>query len=573
MAYSEIEHDLDEDRIREAVRKLALRIARVEEHLGLSPLQTTASLPEPLSRRADTPLDRSLEYESAGLELRFGEFGLAWIGTGVFFLGIVFLMGYAQGFGYFRLATALGYVASVGLYLLSRVWQSSLRHLSRLSVNSSLLLLYYTTMRLGFFSPDPVIPNRYIALALLLSVVALQLWLALLRDSQFLAGMAITLGMTSALLIDRTHVGLPVVVVVSAVAVQIAIKRGWQHLITLAIVLAYTAHLMWLLSNPLVGHPAHAVADHQFNLVYLFLYATIFSWPALQRKQTQEAAYTGFLVTSNCIGFSVLAGLAVLTHFQRIYAPVYLGVGAFFLLLSAVQWLRQHRELMPAIYACFGHLSLSISIYGYTGIPAGFLWLSLQSLVVVSMALWYRSRTLVVMNSLIYVSILLVYFAFSPGSDWVNFSFALVALATARVMNWQKERLTLRTDMLRNAYLVIAFILVLYALHRAVPSRYVTLSWTVAAVVYFLLSYLLRSIRYRWMAISAMLVTVVYLFLVDLARLDSRFRAVAFLVLGLAALIVSLYYHKARGPLGGGSNESGARERSNERDDREYTEV
>jgi hypothetical protein len=222
-------------------------------------------------------------------------------------------------------------------------------------------------------------------------------------------------------------------------------------------------------------------------------------------------------------------------------------LAAFFLLLSTVQWLETRREMLPAIYACFGHLALSISIHGYAGIPASFLWLSLQSLIVVSMALWFRSRTLVVMNSMIYVSILLTYFGFSPSSDAVNFSFALVALASARVMNWQKERLTLRTEMLRNVYLVIAFVLVFYALHRAVPGRYVTLSWTLTAVVYFLLSYLLRSIKYRWMAISAMLITVVYLFLVDLARLDSRFRAAAFLVVGFAALVVSLYYHKTRG--------------------------
>jgi hypothetical protein len=163
------------------------------------------------------------------------------------------------------------------------------------------------------------------------------------------------------------------------------------------------------------------------------------------------------------------------------------------------------------------------------------------------MALWFRSRTLVVMNSIIYVSILVTYFGLSPSSDRVNFSFALVALASARVMNWQKERLTLRTEMLRNVYLVIAFILVFYALYGAVPGRYVTLSWTLTAAVYFVLSYLLRSIKYRWMAISAMLITVIYLFAVDLARLDSRFRAAAFLVVGFAALVVSLYYHKTRG--------------------------
>ena len=152
------------------------------------------------------------------------------------------------------------------------------------------------------------------------------------------------------------------------------------------------------------------------------------------------------------------------------------------------------------------------------------------------------------MNSLIYIGILLAYFVLSPSSHPVNFSFALVALASARVMNWQKERLTLRTEMLRNVYLIIAFALVFYGLYRSVPAQYITLSWTLTAVGYFLLSYLLNSGKYRLMAISAMLLTVVYLFLVDLASLDPRFRVAAFLFLGLMAVMVSLYYTRIRKP-------------------------
>jgi hypothetical protein len=169
-----------------------------------------------------------------------------------------------------------------------------------------------------------------------------------------------------------------------------------------------------------------------------------------------------------------------------------------------------------------------------------------QSLLVVSIALWFRSRILVVVNSVIYIGILVGYFALSPSSNDVNFSFAIVALASARVMNWQKQRLTLRTDRLRNVYLSIAFVLIFYALFRVVPPQYVTLSWTMTAVGYFLLSYLLKSSKYRLMGFAAMLVTVVYLFLVDLASLDPRFRVAAFMFLGLMAVMISLYYTRIR---------------------------
>ena len=43
-------------------------------------------------------------------------------------------------------------------------------------------------------------------------------------------------------------------------------------------------------------------------------------------------------------------------------------------------------------------------------------------------------------------------------------------------------------------YLITGFIAVLYALYHAVPEKYVTLSWTVVAVLYFLMSFLIKNI-------------------------------------------------------------------------------
>jgi hypothetical protein len=386
--------------------------------------------------------------------------------------------------------------------------------------------------------------------SLLLAIVALQLYLAVHRDSQTLATVGILLGMLAALLIDRTHIELPLVAILSAAAVFLAVSRGWWRLLNASIVLAYGAHLLWLLNNPVVGNPIQAVSEHQYNLVYLFLYAAIFSVPLFLNKQVSVDDIASLaLVVLNCVGLGALVFLATLTHLQKDFPTISLGVCGLLMICSIGQFIRTSRQLGPAIYACFGFMALSVAIYGYAAIPDSFFWLSLQSLLVVSIALWFRSRILVVVNSMIYVGILVGYFALSPSSHPVNFSFALVALASARVMNWQKERLTLRTEMLRNVYLFIAFVLIFYALYRAVPPQYVTLGWTLTAVGYFLLSYLLKSNKYRLMAISAMLVTVVYLFLIDLASLDPRFRVAAFMFLGLAAVMISLYYTRIRKPL------------------------
>ncbi|MBM3792402.1 MAG: DUF2339 domain-containing protein, partial [Acidobacteria bacterium] len=178
-----------------------------------------------------------------------------------------------------------------------------------------------------------------------------------------------------------------------------------------------------------------------------------------------------------------------------------------------------------------------------------FLWLALQSLLVVSMSLWFRSRLLVVLNSLIFLGILLAYLAVSPVSDAVNFGFAFVALASARIMNWQKERLTLKTEMLRNVYLAVLLGMMLYALGHALPQNYTALAWTAAAAAYFLLSLLLHNIKYRWMSVLTLLATVLHLIFVDLRHLEPGYRVAAFLFLGVMALTISLFYTKLRSML------------------------
>src|ERR1041384_6231167 len=473
---------------------LDARISRLEKHLGLSPIDLTSL--QPTITTTERVITRAEAYqESSELEASIGEFGLAWVG-------------------------------------------------------SIVLFLFYTTMRLHYYSPDPLVGSSNVVLFFLLIVVALQLYLAISRDSQTLASVGILLGMLAALLTDRTHIELPLIAILSACAVFLAVRRAWWHLLNISIVLAYTAHLLWLLNNPVAGNPIQAVSEHQYNLLYLFLYGGIFSMPLfLNRKVSVDDLSSLALVVLNCLGFCALVFLATLTHLQKDFQAIALGVFGLFMASSIAQFIRTNRQLGPAIYVCFAFMALSIAIYGYAAIPDSFFWLSLQSLLVVSIALWFRSRFLVIVNSLIYVGILIGYFALSPSSHPVNFSFALVALASARVMNWKKERLTLRTELMRDVYLFIAFCLIFYALYRAVPPQYVTLSWTLTAVGYFVMSYILKSHKYRLMAISAMRVTVVYLFLVDLASLDPRFRVAAFMFLGLAAVMVSLYYTRIRKPM------------------------
>ena len=548
----EILKNLEDKNLVEFLQRLDQRISRLETHLGLAAAAAVSPPSSQVPKVAPPPPARVREYDdSAGLERNIGEFGLAWFGSAILLLGVAFLMTYTYGLGYRTLASILGYLSALGCYFASRMWKDSATHLSRIMASGSVILLYYATLRLHYFSSEPLVRNAVLAFSALLLVVAFQFYLAIKRNSQTLAILAVLLALISGHVSDSTQIGLSLLVIVCAVAVQLALMRSWWPILILTVILAYASHLLWLLNNAVVGHPLGAISADRYSPVYLFLCAILFFWSVFATDRSSEPGPMA-VVFLNSAGLSVLISLVVFALYQKSYAQVYLAVAGFFMVGSMLQWLKAHQQLIPAIYACFGYLALSVAIYGYAGIPAVFLWLSLQSLLVVSMALWFRSKILVVANALIFLFILATYVTGFPSSDWVNFSFALVGHASARIMNWQKKRLTLHTEMLRDVYLIIGFVFVLYTLYHAVPANYVTLSWMGVAVTYFLVSLLLKNIKYRWLAVASALVTISFLFLVDLARLDPKYRVPAFLFVGVMTLVISLYYTKFRQLMGKG---------------------
>jgi len=72
--------------------------------------------------------------------------------------------------------------------------------------------------------------------------------------------------------------------------------------------------------------------------------------------------------------------------------------------------------------------------------------------------------------------------------------------------------------------MIEAFFMILLALFHAVPKQFVTFSWTMAALLYFIISLLLKNIKYRYMALGTMICSAFYLFIVDLARIGIIYR-------------------------------------------------
>lgn len=251
-------------------------------------------------------------------------------------------------------------------------------------------------------------------------------------------------------------------------------------------------------------------------------------------------------IVLNGLGFSFLVTLFVISFFKTDYIPLFASIALFCMIYSVILQTRSSWKLIASLYALYGFVALSVTAYGIYGFPRAYFFLSIQSLLVVSMALLFRSRVIVVMNTGLFLFLLFTYLGTSHSVNSVNVSFALVALITARTLNWKKQFLQIKTEMLRNTNLITGFFMVLYALYRLVPGPYVTVSWTAAAILYFVLSFAMHNKKYRYLALATMVATALYLFIVDLARVEIIFRVVAFMFLAVLSIILSLYYTKRR---------------------------
>ena len=232
--------------------------------------------------------------------------------------------------------------------------------------------------------------------------------------------------------------------------------------------------------------------------------------------------------------------------FQQNFVAAHLAASAVLLLLAVAFWLREQSRISTFVYAMTGYMALSMAIFKATPLPDLFVWLSLQSVLVVATAIWFRSRFIVVANFLIYTGIVLAYVVVAKAENGISIGFGIVALVSARILNVQKERLELKSELMRNAYLLSAFIIFPYASYHLVPAKYAGLAWVGVALLYYGMNLLVRNQKYRWMGHGTLLLTALYLVIVGVSRFEPLYRNLSFLVLGTVLVAVSLVFTMLR---------------------------
>lgn len=534
----------------ETIQHLEQRLARIEQHLQLAPLAEAPPPETGVDNAPAMPTAQAAPAEPAEEELEFvvGQNWFASVGVLALTCGVGFALSLPWPGLPPLVPSVAGFALTAGLLLAARIWNKSFELVAGYFRGAGMGLLFFSTLRLYFFGSTQVLDiDSSGGRLLLLAVVGANLAVALRQKSPWLLGLALLTGLIAAVAVGAPFFVFASVALLAGLVSWAAVRHDWPGLLLFAIPASYLAHLLWLVNRPWSGRPFKIVAEPAAGIIFLLGYTVILAISALRRRdRSAEDPITVLCVLLNCgAGYGLLL-LQSLRLESALIAPAHLAAAIAYLGLAVAFWRSEASRISTFFYAMTGYLALSVAIAKTYPVPEVFIWLSGQSLVVVVTALWFRSRLIVVANFFIYVSIVLAYMVVAKQETGISIGFGIVALLTARILNWKMEWLELKTGMMRNAYLASAFIVFPYALYHMVPRAYVSLSWVAVAVAYYLMNLIVHNPKYRWMGHLTLLLTAVYVVFAGLTQLAPTYRIISFLVLGTVLLVVSLIFTRVR---------------------------
>ncbi len=528
---------------------LARRLEHIEQRLAA--LEATArrpveGTPAPAPLAAVAGPAPATGPKGEDLEFVVGQNWFALVGIVALVAGLGFML--AQPWPDFpALVPSLGgIVVGAVLLALAARWRGAFELVARFFWGAGLAVLYFSAVRLFFFGQPPAIaPDSALAPLVLLVAAGGIVGVGYARRSIWLAGLGLL-----AVAVSVSAVGTPALVglgllLLAGLTVFLSGARGWEVLLPLGTVLGPLVYGLWMLGNPHLGNPVRVAAGGMWPLV-LLAHLAIIGAGYLRRPTKAEDPFLGVGTVLNCVlGYGMFL-LHTVGAYRGALAGLHLAAFAVLLGVAVAFWLRAQSRLATFFYAMTGYLALSLAIGKAVTGPAVFVWLSVQSVVVVATAIWFRSRFIIVANFLIYVLIVLSYVVAVKLETGISVGFGLAALASARILNWQQQRLELKTGLMRNAYLVSAFVIFPYALYHLVSGRFVALAWVGLALFYYLVNLVVRNPKFRWMGHATLLLTALYLAVAGTSRFSPAYRVLSFLVLGTVLLVVSLIFTRLR---------------------------
>ncbi len=521
------------------LKSIESRISKLETYLDLPAKSDEDVDEESFIPKKKTETDEELEF-------RIGQFWFAKLGIFVFLAG--WLIGNTLPFEEVNqtLIVAVGFITGLITIFAGIFFNNKFPHISGWILGSGFAIVYIAALRMHYFSPAPIVTD-IIPILVIAYIVSFALILSGIKwGSTYITSFGFALGYLSAIIGDNSILIFLTITLLAIQSAYLKTKLNWNGLFNFTIVTAYLVHLIWFINNPLVGNQLELQIDQPINLIFILIYQIIFSLAYFTDKKYDEYLPTALSILVNTsMGYGLFLLITILSTpalgqvYNLLASIIFLGFAILF-------FTKKQSKIATFYYAMTGYAALSIAIILQFDMPDFFMWLCFQSLLVVSTAVWFRSKFIIVANFIIFILIFLTFLALSGTTSGISISCGIVALLSARILNWKKDKLELKTEQMRNAYLLTALLIIPYSLYQMLPSGFVAFSWIGVAILYYIFSLLLKNVKYRYMSLATFLLTVGYVFVLGITSDETIFKILSFLVLGAALVFISVVYTRNR---------------------------
>lgn len=533
-------NDVTGKEILEYLKSIESRISKIENHLNLSTEQPEIQIEE------EQVIAKKKSETDEELEFRIGQLWFAKLGIFVFLIG--WLIGNTLPFEGFNqiIPVVIGFAAGFATIFTAIMLRNKFPHISGWILGSGFAMIYIASLRMHFFSPSPILTDIIPVIVIVYMVSFVLIQTGIKWGSAYITSFGFGLGYLSALIGDYSILIFLTIAFLAAQASYLKVKLNWNGLFNFTIILSYLVHLLWFINNPLIGNPLKLQTTQAFNLIFILVYQIIFTIGYLADKKYDEYLPTAMsILATTSIGYGLFLLITILS--EPSLGQVYNLLASIIFIGFAISFFtKKSSRIATFYYAMTGYAALSVAIILQFEKPDFFIWLCWQSLIVVSTAIWFRSKFIVVANFFIFLLIFFSFLIISGVTTGISLSFGIVALLSARILNWKKDQLELKTEQMRNAYLLTALLIIPYSLYHMMPSGYVAFSWIVVAILYYVFSLILKNVKYRYMSLATFMLTVLYVFVLGITSEETIFKILSFLVLGAALVIISIVYTRNR---------------------------
>jgi uncharacterized membrane protein len=489
------------------------------------------------------------------------------IGIVAIVLGMAFFFKYAIDQGWIGPWTRIiiGFVVGSLFVYLGELWKEKYGDWAKAGSGGGIALLYFTVYAAyGFYSLIP----QTLAFVLFLGIGALATWLSMRHKSLALGvlgffgayGAPVVLGLGK----DQQGFLFAYLSILNIAAMVILTKRYWVELLLLALAGTGFNFMAWSVK---FTNPENTYASLYFVIFTVIVYvigsALLLRYHHKEKIGERDRNLGVFNILTGLFYF-VSTTLLLSQNFEDLQAPVALVGGVLFLFGYALVDRLEYRFANYTNSLAAAALLTAALIWQYDGLQLALAFLFLGAFGMTLGALLNREELRVWSVMLLFLSIMRGIAEPYQNTELAllfNQKFGLMLSQTVVFLytGWLYSRVPVthtEKDAGKVMYLVSALLL-WFAVSWEIVNFYsgnaqnlfLSLWWIVYAVFLLVLSSIYSSGLFRKTAIALFALSIVKVFLYDSQALDTPYRIIAFIVLGVILLSVSFAYQKNKGKI------------------------